>query len=103
MIRFELLDPRMTHEALGFIPGFLDEGNLATAREQLNENYGHGGGWRPFKGFTMLPDRSIKYPGDPAMKPLAKGKLHDEEIYFYRSAWVAIVQPNGDYEISWMD
>jgi len=104
MIKFKLLHPRMTEEALGFIPEMLSELNPCSAKEQLDNGYRHGGGWNPFKRFKFDPaTKSLKYPGDPAMKPLAVARLRDEEIYFYESAWVAIVQTNGDYEVSRMD
>lgn len=104
MIGFELLHPQMTHEHLGFLPHFLDEANPAPAREQLDSNYRHGGGWRPFAGFDMDSETyAISYPGDPSFSPLARAKLHDETILFYESSWVAIIQPDGQFEIARMD
>ena len=104
MIKFKLLHPKMTEEHLGLLPEFLSESDPSPARTQLDENYRHGGGWDPFKGFKFdLVTKSLKYPGDPPMKPLAVAKLRDEEIYFYDGAWVAVVQPNGDYEVARMD
>ncbi len=103
MLKFTLLHPKMTLEHLGFIPEMLSEEDPRPVREQLDENYAHGGGWDPFKGFKMREDNSIKYPGDPAHPPLARARLREETIYFYESAWVAIVQPDGSFEISRMD
>ena len=94
----------MTHEALGFLPEFLSERNPKSAREQLDENYRHGGGWSPMEGFSFDPkDQSLKYPGDPKMKPLARAKLREETILFYDSAWVVVLQADGKYEVSRMD
>lgn len=103
MIEFELLHPGMTHEALGHIPEFVDERNPQPAKTQLHNNYLHGGGWQPFKGFRLGADNSLSYPGDPTMKPLAQAKLRDETIVFYAHSWVAIIQPDRSFEVSRMD
>jgi hypothetical protein len=87
----------------GFIPSFLDADDPRPAREQLDSNYQHGGGWQPFEGFTMTKGGSIKYPGDPAHRPVAVIHLRDEKILIYRYAWVAIVQKDGTFEIARMD
>jgi hypothetical protein len=48
---------------LGFLPGLIDEDDPRGVKEQLADKYGYGGGWRPMPGLTLLPDRSLKYPG----------------------------------------
>jgi hypothetical protein len=90
-------------EAVGILPHWLDEDDPRPAREQLDQNYRHGGGWQPFIGFKLQKDGSLKYPGDPAMKPLAMMKLHDEVIMVFPHAWVMILQKNGSFEICRMD
>jgi len=95
--------PRMTMDQLGYIVNFLDPNNPKSAREQLDANYRHGGGWRPFKGFTMLPNGNLSYPDDPVVQLLAETKLRDETIRYYEHSWVAIVQPDGSFELSRMD
>ena len=91
-----------TPEMLGFIPSFLNEDDPRPAREQFNTNYVSG--WTPFKGnFEMLPNGNLRYPGDPDMELLWETKLRDETIRFYDCAWVAIIQPDGSYEICRMD
>lgn len=89
---------------LGFIPGFLSPLDQRPAREQINEAYRHGGGWRPFNGFVVQSDgTSIKYPGDPAYPCLAEAKLREETIRYYDSSWVGIFQPDGSAEFSRLD
>lgn len=88
---------------VGIIPDMLSERDPRPAREQLHDGYLHGGGWDPFKGFTLQPDDSIKYPGDPAHKPLAEMRLREERVLVYPHAWVAIIQPDRSFEISRMD
>jgi hypothetical protein len=101
---WKMLHPKMTLEALGFIPLFLSEDDPRPAREQLDSNYGHGGGWDSFPGFTMLPDGNLQYPDDPPVIALAETTLHDSEIVrFYNHSWVAIIQPDGTFDISRMD
>jgi len=102
MIRFTLLHPRMTHDALGIVPEFFSEHDPAPAREQIEKNYQHGGGWNPFPGFTMT-DVGLRYPGDPIMQVLAEANLRDETIRFYDHSWLAIIQPDGSYEIARVD
>jgi hypothetical protein len=88
---------------LGFIPSMLSASDPRPAREQLNAAYGHGGGWDPFVGFEMNPDGSLHYPGDPPVLALAEAKLRDETIRFYEYEWVAVIQPDGSFEVCRMD
>lgn len=90
-------------DSIGFIPEMLSEANPKSAVKQLNAGYRHGGGWKPFKGFELRADNSIKYPGNPAHKPLAVMKLRDEQIFVYESGWVMVLQPDRSYEIARMD
>lgn len=101
MVVWKLLHPNATPDMLGFIPGFLSDTDPRPAREQFQSNY--VGGWQPFPGFTMRPNGDLSYPGDPPTKLLAEAKLRDETIRFYQHAWVAVIQPDGSFEISRMD
>ena len=103
MITWIALNPMSHPDQLGFIPFFLDENNPASAREQLDAGYQHGGGWRPFKGFTMLSNDNLEYPGDPPTRPLFETTLRHETVRVYESSWVAIIQPDGSFEVCRMD
>jgi hypothetical protein len=104
MLKFTMKHPRMTKEALGFIPSFLDANDPRPAREQLHDNYTHGGGFTPFNGFDMtVTGNAINYPGDPPQPLLAEAKLRDEIIRVYDGAWVAVVQPDDSFVIARMD
>jgi len=103
MIKVKFLHPRANWEHLGFIPDMLSENNPKSATQQLNDGYQHGGGWTPFNGHALLPDNSIKYPGDPPHKPIAEMRLRDELILIYEHSWVAVIQPDRSYEICRMD
>lgn len=89
---------------VGLIPGMLDADDPRPAVEQLDSGYPQGGGWRSFPGFTFDQDRlTLKYPGDPSMKPLAMMQLREELVLVYLHAWVLILQPDGTFETCRMD
>src|SRR5882724_11130740 len=104
MIDVRLLSPDVTLEDLGRIYGMLDLTNPAPARDQLNANYQHGGGWRPFDDkFTLGDDDSLGYPDDEPLHPIAEIRLRAERIIIYESNFVAIVQPDRSFEVCRMD
>lgn len=100
---WKTLHPLVTREHLGLLPYMLFTNDRRPAREQLDTGYRHGGGWRPFEGFKMLPDFSIQYPGDPVHRPIAECMLRDERVVLYDYSWVAIIQRDGSFEIARMD
>jgi hypothetical protein len=101
---WELLHPGMTAEHLGLIPAMLSDADPRPASEQINAHYQHGGGWRSKSGFTFNPKTySLKYPGDPVMRPLARSQLRDETILFYQFSWIVIMQPSGAYDVARID
>jgi len=107
MIRFTKLDtaPKqyMLDDIVELIPSFLSHDDPRKAKEQIHEAYSFGGGWRPIAKFAMRPDASLKYPGDPVLKPWAHAKLRNENIYVYQSGFVAIIQLDGSFEVSRLD
>lgn len=108
MINFELLDQGRKYgleieSVVGDIKYFADESDARPLKEQFHERYSFGGGWNPIKGFTMMRDNRIAYPGDTALKPLASALFRDQVIYVYPYAWVAIVEKDGTFEVSRMD
>jgi hypothetical protein len=90
-------------DVLGFIPEFIDEEDTRPLAEQFNDKY--IGGWNPMKGFEVVDKESwaIKYPGDPALQPLAWTTVGKERFFFYPYAFVAIVQEDGSFEVARMD
>jgi len=102
---WELMDPGLTAEALGLLPSMLDPSDPRRAREQFHERYQHGGGWQPFQGHTLVldADNSLRYPGDPPLRLLARTALREERIFLHEYSWVTIVQPDGSYETARMD
>jgi hypothetical protein len=103
---WNFLDDRATLEMLGYLPQLIGTQFSGTVAEQLNENYAHGGGYHPFgEGqWRMNPATHIlQYPGDPPFRPLAMTKIREETVYFYNSALLAIVQPDGKFAITRVD
>lgn len=98
-----IYDSRCTMDHLGFIPSFLSADDPRPARDQLDANYRHGGGWRPMKNFKLTGSLGLAYPGDPVLRPLASTKLRDETIVVYECAIVAIIQPDKSFEAARMD
>ena len=72
---------------LGYLPGMVSDDDPRPAAAQFAANY--QGGWRPFPGMKLGADQTLRYPGDPAMKPLAVTRLRDETILLYEMDWVA--------------
>jgi hypothetical protein len=100
----KFLHPRATADHVGMIPYWLDERNPKPARDQINDNYGHGGGWHSMTGFTMQPnDAVLHYPGDPPFRPIAVMQMRDETIYAYEHSIFAIVQPDGTFDAARLD
>lgn len=62
LLMVRMIHPSVTREDLGLIPFWIDPDNPASARDQLDAEYQHAGGWRPFQGHTLLPDDSLSYP-----------------------------------------
>ena len=91
--------PDQLVDQLGFLPGFFDANDPRSAKEQIDTNYAHGGGWRRFDGFMFDKEgMTLIYPGDPPFKLLAASALRDEALLFFEHEWLVIVQPDGSWE-----
>jgi hypothetical protein len=100
---WKMLHPQMTEAHLGLLPNFLSNRNPLSAREQLDLNYAHGGGWLPMGGFKLTEQNRLIYPGDPPLIPRAQTQLRDELIILYDHSWVAIIQHDRSFEVCRMD
>jgi hypothetical protein len=102
MLKWEMLHPQATMEHLGYIPDFISDRDPRSAVEQFHSNYAFGG-WHEFKGFRLLDNNGLAYPGDPVQMPIAKTQLRHETIFFYPSSWVAVVQPDRTFSVARLD
>jgi len=92
-----------TLEDLGVLPSFLNDADPRPAKEQFDENYQHGGGWRSLPGFTMDQLAALHYADDPPYEPIAAIRMRNETIYVYRHAFVCIRQKDGSFDVARMD
>lgn len=89
---------------LGMIPEMVSADDPRPVAEQFNENYAHGGGWGPMVGWKLdLDDLIISYDDDTPLSPVAVAKCRDETIVVYRDAWAAIIDKDGNFQVSRMD
>lgn len=92
-----------------FLQMILIDADQRPAKQQINERYRHGGGWHAMKGWKLHLDKhnleltSITYPGDPPQYPLASAMLNAELVILFPHDFLAVVQPNGNFEISRID
>jgi hypothetical protein len=100
MMIWVLKHPRATLDMLGYIPNFLSDQDPRKASEQMSTNY--QGGWHPMVKFGF-PNQWLRYPGDPPMPLIAEAQLRNETLRFYDCSWLAIIQPDGSYEVSRVD
>lgn len=96
-----LAHERATVDHLGLIPSFLSDADARGAVEQFRQNY--PGGWDSFKGPSIGDDFSLHYPGDPALPLLAYTQLHDEHVFVYDRAWVAVIDGAGNVDFARLD
>ena len=96
------MTPGVFNNMWGFIPTFLNPDDPRTTIEQLDAGYVSG--WNKFEGFTYNPTtHTLKYPGDPAYKPIDIAQFRDDKIILYPHAWVLVLMPDGKYEVCRMD
>lgn len=102
-LQWKFLHPKVTPDHLGFLPNFLHDDNPATASVQLDKGYKFAGGWVPQEGFKLTANNCLTYPGDPPLRPIAETHLRGETICLYESSFVAVIQPDGSFEVCRMD
>jgi hypothetical protein len=105
MSTWVVLDPNFDGaRGLGFLPGILLDEDKRPIKAQLEDRYRHGGGWRPIPGITMLPNKTLRFPGDPPFRPSAVSRINDEVAVFYEQAsLLAVIQPDKSYEVVRVD
>lgn len=87
-----------------FILVWLHHKDPKSASEQIGSRYKHGGGWQPIEGFTL--DRKtlrLSYPGDPPLDAYCAFVLRHEVVLTYLHDLVAVVKPDGSFEVARID
>lgn len=103
---WKIVEPHETEE-LGLLPAIFNPADPRPAREQIEDRYAHGGGWRPYgKGkwtIDYADGGTLRYPEDPAMRPWAALELNDEMVLVYDCSIIAVVQRDGTFDVLRMD
>jgi hypothetical protein len=99
------IDSRFRPEHLGFLPDILLADDPRSVKDQLEDRYRHGGGWRPIEGMRMNPENWVmRFPGDPPFKPAAMTKINNEMVIFYpQCSLLAVIQKDGKFEVCRVD
>lgn len=100
-------------DAAGLLPCIFDEEAPVTAREQIEVNYAHGGGFRSMLGDgdwqfnhnAAIGESTLKYPGDPIFREQSRCYLPvtQETLILFSAGLVVIVAADGSYDITRMD
>ncbi len=84
-----------------------DKNDPRPAIEQHDERQMGNGPWSDSKGkFKLDPETYfLKYPGDPAYKPMAIAELPltKQKIIVYNHAWVVILDEDGSWTVDRRD
>jgi hypothetical protein len=99
------VDKHFEPQWLGFLPDILLEEDERPVKEQLEDRYAHGGGWRPIPGLKLNRMTMVmRFPGDPPYKPAAFTQIGKETVVYYpMCSLLLILQANGDYEVTRVD
>src|SRR5580704_18007890 len=93
------VDKKFRPEWFGFLPEILLAEDERPVKEQLDDRYSHGGGFRPFGDKKFKLDQMTKvlrYPGDPPFMPAAWTQIGVETVVFYpQCSLLAIIQKDG--------
>lgn len=95
---------------LGFLPDILLPNDPRSVKEQLEDRYAHGGGWRPIEGFRLqkgkdiLLNPTLRFPGDPPFKAAAMTTIGEETVIYYPlCSLLAVVAKDGTWEVTRVD
>ena len=119
MLKFEITDKSggFPPVSLGTLPLMFHPFSDDDAKTQIDKRYAHGGGFVDTPGFSLNDE--WKEPGeaiiqyyqeeaapeeqDPPLHELARAKLGEETLIFFPYAFLAIVQPDGSFQVTRVD
>lgn len=90
--------------AAGLLPEFFSADDPREPKAQLHEAYAHGGGFSDMSSmgwervaldFGMPEASRLKYPEDPALRPIAYAWLRDWLLVLFEGAWL-VMQQQGE-------
>jgi hypothetical protein len=99
------LDKRFRPDHLGYLTEIIVADDSRPVREQLEDRYRHGGGWRPITGFRLNRRTMVlTYPEDPPFYPIARTQIGNETVFFYpQCSLLLIMQEDGSYAVTRVD
>lgn len=103
MLSWSPMPPHNSIASLGNLINFLSEDDPRPAKEQIDDRYKAGGGWKSIEGFTIDKSGALHYPGDPVMYPICCATLRFEVILTYEADVVAIFRPDGSLDVARID
>jgi hypothetical protein len=94
-------------DLVGLIPSFICETDPRPVTQQIDDNYQHGGGWRPLPGMTLSPGL-VLLGGDPEpYRPIAITRLAEREdqtlVIIFERGVTAVVEADGSYQVARLD
>ena len=91
-------------ELCGLIPHFLFAHDPRPLRQQIDERYSHGGGWRSMGGWRFNRKKwAIRYGDDPPLQPLGGAALNGEICVVFPDAWVMVMRDDEHFDIARLD
>jgi hypothetical protein len=97
------LDPSFHLDRLGLLLDILSASDRRPVKEQLEDRYRHGGGWRPIQGFRMQKNRTL-LTDDASYRPAAAADVNGELVIFYKNcSLLAVIQQDGKFEVTRVD
>lgn len=98
------IDPMFHPDMLGALPDIIRADDDRPIKEQLEDRYAHGGGWRPIKGFRKNKDHILRFPGDEPYHPVAMTAIGDELVIFYsKCQLLVVIQLDKSFEVTRVD
>jgi hypothetical protein len=84
----------------GMIPAWINPASDEPLWQQVHRNYGHGGGWRDYNGFTPIKTADGKYilrhAGDPDLPEFGRIRLGSQMLVIFDCSWVMWMSLNID-------
>ena len=101
------------NEVTGLLPEIIWQDDPRPAREQFNDRYAHGGGWNPMKGWLFKPgpdgEATLVFQSNDEeddaeeYREMSRTTINSEILILFDCEFLAIVQPDGSFEVDRVD
>lgn len=103
-------------EVAGLLPEIILADDPRPAKEQFAERYAHGGGWNPMSNWLYKPAQP-GFPGGASLvynssdeeddaeeyPEVSRTTVNNETLILFECEFLAIVQPDGSFEVDRVD